>query len=1162
MGCIASKPAADSPDSAEEKPEAKGSANQGQDAADTKEVNIGMGSQSSADQGFVDEGFVAWSEMEAAEEQDYLVDEEKDSQLDQALEKMYSDRHRKHERSYNDPAFWHNIMTSIEPEPDGFHLTAPFTLRKAHLLYRYLRSGNAQPLPRKFLYEVLIAACKQLEVQSKEQGALQQVPPPANKSERLFVCGDTHGQLQDVLWIFELHNEPAPGNAYLFNGDMADRGANAVEIFMLLLAYKLASPGTVYMNRGNHEQRDLNERPFANGGGFAWEVRRKYPHDENLIELFQRFFMLLPIASVVGSWAFVIHGGLFRDTDVTLDDLRKVNNKRQPPLKLESRDDELLFDALWSDPHEGDGVAMGSARGGYSIQFGPDVTKAFCKRTGVKSVIRSHQLPKRQRGFEITHNSMLLTIFSASNYGGVCRNRGGVLIFDDKGPAEVKEFYAPPLDEYRQMCDEKLMSSILERVRRWRVNAAMGPAHREARKNSRKRSVIVENLWTHLLFETDGAGRLAPRDREVLLEQTRAWEEKGKEHKKEEQRRTDREEAEAEEGLLATETSVETSGSVGSGTSQRGGGGTPSAAGRLVKRMSDAAIQKHSLVCAPLRSGRVSDEEAEPPAGTEPAGDRASVGAMEVGAIETFQVAYLVEPEMKAEAETGIFMSLRMQVCRMKAELTSAFVLEQTQQNQATADPRFGEGASPNAAEDAKPLRPRRSVSHSAGAGGGAGRGPPAEFGGGCLARSASARTGKGVSHAALYLLEYVRWLKVLSSVLPEYQAILPAYAPRLLATSTDAGAEAAVRGRPVNFMRWLDRFQVTIAYDNYVDFKRDILQRVLEQIKAKTSGMSMADVLSYFDPKNDGAMRITDVANVLRDLQLGLPERQLQQLVYELGFRDPSEEVEPVEVLTLLLNGLSNFKKRAKKLSVTDSPPLLAGAATREVSRRSSRSSEQTSTLEAVRHMLQANKGQVRKALGGESMVHLFSRADTNEDGHLSYAETKKVLVELVALCGGSCEVSDAHLDDLIKFIDYDGDGNVTFMEFVAAFGLALCPRLDDDNDAEDITSHLADEMMQQICSALYDRTHALQKAFIYLDEKGEGWLPLDDFENALLLVLSTDDQEKQANQVMMAPQVKDLVASLKRSHMVNPLTESPEIDYNMFIQSFRVIDTALELP
>jgi hypothetical protein len=39
-----------------------------------------------------------------------------------------------------------------------------------------------------------------------------QVPPP-EKGKHLYVCGDTHGQLQDVLWIFELHNEPAPGNA-------------------------------------------------------------------------------------------------------------------------------------------------------------------------------------------------------------------------------------------------------------------------------------------------------------------------------------------------------------------------------------------------------------------------------------------------------------------------------------------------------------------------------------------------------------------------------------------------------------------------------------------------------------------------------------------------------------------------------------------------------------------------------------------------------------------------------------------------------------------------------------------------------------------------------------------------------------------------------------
>ena len=152
MGCAASKPAAESADAEEERQEAKGSANQ--DGVDSKDVNIGeVSSERSTNSNMVDEEFVAWSEMEAAEEQDYLVDEEKDSQIDQALEKMYSEKHGKREESYNDPAFWQNIMTSIEPDPDGFHLTAPFTLRKAHLLYRYLRTGSAKPLPRKFIYE-------------------------------------------------------------------------------------------------------------------------------------------------------------------------------------------------------------------------------------------------------------------------------------------------------------------------------------------------------------------------------------------------------------------------------------------------------------------------------------------------------------------------------------------------------------------------------------------------------------------------------------------------------------------------------------------------------------------------------------------------------------------------------------------------------------------------------------------------------------------------------------------------------------------------------------------------------------------------------------------------------------------------------------------------
>ena len=91
MGCVASQPAAEPADSDEERQETKGSANAG-GTVDTKDVNIGGvstdrsgGSRTDRSGSVLNEEFVAWSEMETAEEQDYLVDEEKDSRLFERL---------------------------------------------------------------------------------------------------------------------------------------------------------------------------------------------------------------------------------------------------------------------------------------------------------------------------------------------------------------------------------------------------------------------------------------------------------------------------------------------------------------------------------------------------------------------------------------------------------------------------------------------------------------------------------------------------------------------------------------------------------------------------------------------------------------------------------------------------------------------------------------------------------------------------------------------------------------------------------------------------------------------------------------------------------------------------------------------------------------------
>jgi hypothetical protein len=96
------------------------------------------------------------------------------------------------------------------------------------------------------------------------------------------VVGDVHGQLADVLTIFRLNGipdrslpsgttreeadalrhagMPSESRRYIFNGDFVDRGSHGVEVALLLFALKLVDKHSLYLNRGNHECRRMNER--------------------------------------------------------------------------------------------------------------------------------------------------------------------------------------------------------------------------------------------------------------------------------------------------------------------------------------------------------------------------------------------------------------------------------------------------------------------------------------------------------------------------------------------------------------------------------------------------------------------------------------------------------------------------------------------------------------------------------------------------------------------------------------------------------------------------------------------------------------------------------------------------------------------------------------
>jgi len=64
---------------------------------------------------------------------------------------------------------------------------------------------------------------------------------------RLMIVGDTHGQLEDVLWMFFKYGVPSRTNQYLFNGDIVDRGGHALEILLLLLCFIRDYPGSVFL---------------------------------------------------------------------------------------------------------------------------------------------------------------------------------------------------------------------------------------------------------------------------------------------------------------------------------------------------------------------------------------------------------------------------------------------------------------------------------------------------------------------------------------------------------------------------------------------------------------------------------------------------------------------------------------------------------------------------------------------------------------------------------------------------------------------------------------------------------------------------------------------------------------------------------------------------
>lgn len=228
-------------------------------------------------------------------------------------------------------------------------------------------------------------------------------------SSPINICGDIHGQFDDLLELFK-KGGLLPDQQYLFLGDFVDRGYNSVETIQLLFSYKAKYPKRIHLIRGNHESKQVSKTY-----GFYDEVKRKYGNCE-LWEKINETFEYLPIAAIIDQVTFCVHGGL-SPFFAYMEQIHLFD--RFCEITIEDK----LSDLLWSDPEEG--VDWETNPRGAGWLFGKEPVKEFFHLNDFTKIVRSHQLV--MEGMKSYFDDMLVTIWSAPNYCYRCGNKATIM---------------------------------------------------------------------------------------------------------------------------------------------------------------------------------------------------------------------------------------------------------------------------------------------------------------------------------------------------------------------------------------------------------------------------------------------------------------------------------------------------------------------------------------------------------------------------------------------------------------------------------------------------------------------------------------------------------------------------------------------------------------
>lgn len=229
-------------------------------------------------------------------------------------------------------------------------------------------------------------------------------------SPPLYIVGDIHGNVDDLLRIFELKKYP-PYSKYLFLGDYIDRGKYGFEVVMILFSLKALYPERIFLIRGNHEVQETSSYY-----GFYDEIQGKY--SGLMFYYFHSVFNCLPLICIISEKILCVHGGLSPD----MPPLNCFKSMEKPKDLVT---DSVLKDIIWSDPGEGDFDFRNNTRGCGYIYSSSSLDK-YLKENNLEILIRSHEMCQNGFKFPYKDNNSCLTVFSSTNYCD--RNNSGAVI--------------------------------------------------------------------------------------------------------------------------------------------------------------------------------------------------------------------------------------------------------------------------------------------------------------------------------------------------------------------------------------------------------------------------------------------------------------------------------------------------------------------------------------------------------------------------------------------------------------------------------------------------------------------------------------------------------------------------------------------------------------